>query len=579
MKISSNWTAIVVMLMAPLVACTGYDVAPDNEFERRDGSGGSGSDYDETGGRNGSSGNGGSETDNDAGEAQDAENSVDATVVPVDELPWPRQTSALPSCNQWGDFEEPDIEPASGDIYLDLSATLQPVGVDERVLIQVRTAGRTVVDTTVNSAVSLDVGTDAIVVETSDIVGGRGEAVVRFQTPGRHTLSASIAGDPRVGTAEVMAYETQLPIWSMAIDEVEFDKILVNTWQRVKVWAQLTVEGEAYETEVRIHGGSSRGYDKLSFRFDLGPDLMLPDTHDHLILRGEWNDKTMLRNYLGLEVFRNLTWVSASNAEMVHFRINQRYYGVLWRVERIGGDFLRLRGMNNETGVMYEADPDSSKCWTPGGSMLPLDSLEEYQCVYDQKKGEVEYTDLIEFIEETLQLPDSEFAEVIDQVVDVDEYLAYMAVMGVIQNYDHTKKNYYLYRDPYAEDDRWIVIPWDLELTFGHLWTEENDVLDEGIFTNEPVIAGICPGFCNQLTTRIYEIPEYQDRFYEMVDYIVENGFTEDFINERIDNVICRATPDILADPLKRSPNDEYLDRVDEIRLFVKERRAYIQGL
>jgi hypothetical protein len=578
MKISSNWIATTVLLVTPWVACTGYDVAPENEFERPDGSSGNAGETDETGGRTGSSGHGGSGSENDAGASEDAGNSADATMVAVDELPWPKNTSELPACDPWGDFEQPDIEPASGDIYLDLSATMQPVMVDERVLIQVRNAGTTVVDTTVNSAFTLDVGTDATVVEMSDIVGGRGEALVRFQRPGRYSLSASIVGDPRVGTAEVMAYETQLPIWSMAIDEIEFDKILVNTWQRVKVPAELTVEGDAYETEVRIHGGSSRGYDKLSFRFDLGPDLMLPDTHDHIILRSEWNDKTMLRNFLSLEVFRNTTWVPAPKAEIVHFRINQRYYGVLWHVERIGGDFLRLRGMNNETGVMYEADPPS-ECWTPGGGLVPLDSLETYQCVYDQKKGEVEYTDLIEFIEETLQLPDSEFVEVIDQVVNIDEYLAYMAVMGVIQNHDHVKKNYYLFRDPYADDDRWIVIPWDLELTFGHLWTEENDVLDEGIFTNEPVIVGICPGFCNQLTTRIYETPKYQERFYEMVDYIVENGFTEKFIDERIDNVICRATPDILADPLKRAENDEYLDRIDEIRLFVEQRRAYIQGM
>ncbi|MBN1654165.1 MAG: CotH kinase family protein [Deltaproteobacteria bacterium] len=578
---SPTWT--MLMMVAPLLACTGYDVEPESEFDERDGSSATGGDDEqEKGGGGANSGNRGgsgaqSDPETDAGTASDASDRVDSAAVPVDELPWPSSLSELPSCAPWGDFEMPEIEPPQGDIFLNLSAPLQPVDVDERIEIEVRAAGTTAVDTAVSGAFSLDPGPEAIVVEQSELAGGRGEAVVRFQRPGLYTLHASIAGDERTGTAEVTAYRSQLPLWSMEIKEIDLDKLLVNTWQRVTVPALITIQGETYETEVRIHGGSSRGYDKLSFRFDLGPDLVLPDTTDHIILRGEWNDKTMLRNYLSLELFRNATWVPASNAEIVHFRINQRYYGVLWHVERIGGDFLRLRGMNNETGAMYEADPPLD-CWNPGGGLVPLDSLETYQCVYDQKKGEIEYDDLIELIEKTLQLPDSQFAEVIDQEVNVDEYLAYMAVMGVIQNQDHVKKNYYLYRDPEARDKRWIVIPWDLELTFGHLWTEENDVLDEGIFANEPAIVGLCPGFCNQLTSRIYEIPKYQQRFYEFIDHIVENSFTEEFVDQRIDNVICRATPDILADPHKRAHDDEYLDRVDEIREFVVKRRAYLQG-
>lgn len=501
----------------------------------------------------------------------------DGAEVPVAELPWPEPDNELPPCDPWGDFEEPEVAPAAGAIYLDLSATMQPVMVDERILVEVRTAEMGPVDTTLHTTFELDAGADATVVGKVDIVGGRGEAVVRFHKPGRHVLSASLPGDARTGTAEVVAYRSQLPVWSMSIAQIDLDRMLVDVRQRIKVEAELAVAGESYETQVRLHGGSSRGYEKLSFRFDLGEGLMLPDTHDHIIVRSEWNDKAMLRNHLGLELFRNATWLPTPNAEPVHFRINQRYYGVMWRVERIGGDFLRLRGLNKDTASMYEADPPR-ECWVPGGGLVPLESFEEYQCVYDQKKGELEYADLIELIEETLQLPDPEFAEVIDQVVNVDAYLVYMAVMGLIQNRDQVKKNYYLYRDPSAVDDRWIVLPWDLDLSFGHLWTEENDVLDEGLFTMEPVVAGLCPGFCNQLTSRIYGVPRFERRFYEILKHIAQESFTEDFFDARIDNFICRATPDILADPLKRADNAEYLDRVDEIRLFVKQRRAYALG-
>lgn len=558
---------LLLTVAAPIAACTGYEDSPKSEFDNPDGGDGS--------------------VDKKTG-AVPRDGSVDekTATVPLDELPWPRQTTQLPSCTSWGTFKEPELQPPQGDVYLDLSARLQPVGVDERIAIKVRSAGTSVTDTGVNGALSLDVGNGATVLETANLVGGKGEAVVRFLEPGLHTVRASIDGDTRTGSVQVMAYQTQLPVWSMTITENDLDQLMADPWQNVTVPAVITVEGEAYVTEVRLHGGSSRDFKKHSFRFDLGPTLALSDTSDHIVLRSEWNDKTMLRNFLSQEVFRNASWVPAPNTEIIHFRINRRYYGVMWHAERIDGDFLRRRGLNNDTGAMYESDPPA-ECWNPGGGLYPLNSLATYQCVYDQKKGDVEYKDLIELIEETLQLPDSEFIDVIDQVVNVDEYLVYMAVMAVIQNLDHVKKNFYLYRDPYGKDKRWMVFPWDLELTLGHLWTEENDVLDETIFADKPLVPERCPwpgkigdtAFCNQLMTRIYLIPKYQHRFEEFVDFIIENSFTEKLIGDRIDSVICRATPDILADSMKRASNNEYLDRVEEIRQFVRQRRAFIQSL
>jgi hypothetical protein len=50
-------------------------------------------------------------------------------------------------------------------------------------------------------------------------------------------------------------------------------------------------------------------------------------------------------------------------------------------VERIGGDFLRIRGLNNRTGSMYEAAPES-ECFTPGGNLIPLASDDDYRCAY-----------------------------------------------------------------------------------------------------------------------------------------------------------------------------------------------------
>jgi spore coat protein H len=576
MKTVRGYSAILYFSIFSMFSCTGTSTSDfiDSDFD----------DTDSVGDNTATDTESGFDSDSKAApQDSDGEDTAwkDLINLPIEDLPWPDEVTALPTCTSDSDgFSETIASSVSGRVRLSISAPLQPVGVNEQIEVTVYYADADERDTTADGTLVVVSEPQVDLIDVTDVTAGRAALVIRFREPGPHTLSVSFAeqdADDRSGAVEVTAYETQLPIWEMSIDESDFATIKSNPYERIKVPAVLSVNGVAFDTEVRLHGGSSRDYPKKSFRFDLGPDLMLEDTHDHIILRAEWNDKSMLRNYLGLEMFRNASWIHTPKAEMVHFRINEQYYGVMWHVERIGGDFLRVRGLNNETGSMYEADP-SSICWTPGGDLTPVDSLDTYECIYDHKKGDIPYHDLIDLIENTLQLSDDDFEVAINEVLDVNEYLVYMAIMAVIQNHDHIKKNYFLYRDPDALDDRWVVFPWDLELTFGHLWSEEDGVLDEDIVTDSPLDEGICPGFCNQLMTRLYNTPKFQERFYELGEYVLSTTFNRDFIDERIDNLLCRAAPDLMVDSRKRADNSEYLSRVDEIRYFVDERRAFILG-
>ncbi len=54
--------------------------------------------------------------------------------------------------------------------------------------------------------------------------------------------------------------------------------------------------------------------------------------------------------------------------------------------------------------------------------------------------------------------------------------------------------------------------------------------------------------------------------------------FNREFIDGRIDNLLCHAAPVLMADGRKRADNSEYPSRVDEIRNFVEERRSFILG-
>lgn len=496
--------------------------------------------------------------------------------------PFPTEWTELPPCDpDPNGFDDPVIDAASGLVFMDLASPWQPVGEPKHVRIEIRQVGTGDLDSAATGEVVLAMGPGATVVSQTPIAAGIVDAVMRFDQQGLHDISATLTVGGRTGTAQVFAYESQLPIWNMEVDEAELEAIADDPKSGVKIPMMVTIDGDLYTGTVRLHGGSSRYYRKPSWRLDFDSGQKLPDGSNHIVLRAEWADKTMLRNYLGLEVFRNMTWLPTPGAEIVHFRINGRYYGAMWHVDRIDADFLRRHDMPAD-GSLYEADPSGSDYYLPGGNLTPLASMEAYRETYQHHKGPHDYDDLLELIEIVLGADEGPFREVIEKIVKVDDYLVYLAVLAVIQDQDHVRKNYYLHRDANGPDDRWRVLPWDLDLSFGHLWTEQNDILDEQIFTDGSLYVGQrVPqhDYFNELMNRLWSVPELDARFRDYVSYISGEVYDTDFLDQRIDNVLCRAAPELLSDEKKRATNQEYLGRVDEIRTFAGVRRAFVESV
>jgi hypothetical protein len=509
-----------------------------------------------------------------------AASSEEPDYVPLlrsDAIRWPSIRTPLPPCDAaQAAYFAASVSPPAGSIAFLPGTVHEPVGHDVRIDIEVRSTQTGELDTAARGPLTFELGPDVAMSAPSLVAGGKARTVVRLAAPGLHRMRAFLE-DGRSGVVEIMGYETKLPVWELTGDDDQLATVMAKPGEDLRTQVVLTLENVAYPASVRLHGGSSRYYPKQSLRIDLAPGVTLPDGSDNLILRSEWNDKTLLRNFLAVESFRNGTWLPTFGVEHVHLRINQRYYGVMLHTQRIDRDFLRQHGLST-TASLYEADPPLEAS-VPGGNLTPL-SREKYPIVYQHHAGTVPYDDLIELIEAKLTLPEKDFVRAIEGTIAAEDYLAYLAAMAVIQNHDHIRKNYYLYRDA-STDTRWRVFPWDLDLSWGHLYTDEADVRDERIFTNENLFFGEkvpTHDFYNQLLTRTLAVPSYRTAFAEFVQYIAANVLDEAFVNGRIENVLCRASPDILADTKKRATNDEYLARVDEIRQFVRDRRSFIQA-
>lgn len=511
--------------------------------------------------------------DPDAGMSPSDAASVSPDAYAEPNTRWPTSTEELPNCAPELPFVPPTVAVPTGKVQLSVSSFMQPTGVDERVLVTVLEANSDDVDADLAAVFeSVTVSGDAQIVESQAVSQGQSEILVRFAQPGLHTITASLS-DGRTGNVEVMAYETRLPVLELTMPQDDFNLLVDQPFTRHQLDASLGEDGVDHPTLVRVHGGSSREYPKKSFRFDLGPGETLENGRDHIILRAEWNDKSMLRNYLALELFRQGTWLPTPKAAMVHFRVNGRYYGVMWQVDRVDADLLAEFGLSRD-GVLLK--PELEGDYRSFDMMEPLDSPLDYEAVFGIRKGEqhgVFPADIQSLVEDVLTIEDNEaFVQSAEEVVDTESVLVWMAANSVVQNADHIKKNHYIYRDPDG-DVRWRYLPWDFELTLGHHWSEENETLEEFIYVGTGIYEGKCPGYCNRMMSRLWDVPAYEEMYFSQIQYLLDHTFRSDFFAERIDNALCLGTMDILADPNKRANNEEYISRVDEIRDFVVDQR------
>lgn len=499
-----------------------------------------------------------------------------ADVSSPDAAPWPDATdTSMPSCTPWSDaWVLPDVAVPEAPVTLEPSAALQPLGELETVEVTALTADKKR-DDTAEGALKVSADADVEVVSAEDMKAGRANVQVRVKTAGAHTLTVTLP-DGRTGQARLWGFATQLPVWTLTVDPADLAEVVANPLERIWAKVSLTRGGKTFQGKMRLHGGSSRTFKKKSFRLNLDDDAALPDGRRKVILRAEFADKALVRNHLAYDLLRHATWLPACETTYVHLRINGRFYGVMVHTERVDKDYLSARGLNPK-GSLYEADPPFAMS-VPGGNLTPVEDPQDYRLLYQRHAGELAYADLIELIEVVLQLPDAEFEAHVDRIIKVDDVLVFLAFNAVIQNQDFVKKNYYLYRDPTVADSRWTVLPWDLDLSLGHLWTEEGDVLDEQIFHDGDPYVGRNVGhsFYNQLVERVLGVPRLRKRFRSFVQHLVDGRFHPDFLSPRIDRALCRMQPDLLADQKKRAKNEEVPQRVQEVKDFVTARRVWL---
>lgn len=253
--------------------------------------------------------------------------------------------------------------------------------------------------------------------------------------------------------------------------------------------AEVFYEGiEWYRVGVRFKGNSSlqsswrNGILKLSFKLDFDEyedDYPQIDNQrfygfKKFSLKNNYDDKSMLREKVATDVFRNAGLVASHTAFYtlyVDHGDGPQYFGLYTLVEEVDGSVLDTQ-FSDDDGNLYKPDGDAAS--------FAAGTFDEDEYVKKTNEDDADFSDvqsLLAAINDDIRTTDAAtWRSNLETIFDTDVFLKYLAVNTVVQNWDtygRMTHNYYLYNDSDTNKLTWI--PWD-----------NNEALQEGKMGGSP---------------------------------------------------------------------------------------------
>lgn len=269
---------------------------------------------------------------------------------------------------------------------------------------------------------------------------------------------------------------------------------------------------------------------------------------DKLVLNNNYSDPSFMREYLHYEALRSI----GLNAPLVTFAnlyINGELYGFYTAVEAVDDSYMERNFGEDmlEEGTLYD---------TEAGTTLQYSEDSDYGTISLDAGKDDDKASLKNFIKVLNEMPAGERGD-IEQVLDVDSALKYIAANVVFGNYDSYNgdkaQNFELFGD---KDGKFTVIPWDFNMSFngytggqgmspGATGTSSNSNA-----TNVSLDAPVLGVSMTQrpLINNLLQVAEYKEKYLsyvsELVDYMSD-------IEQKITGLADFIRPCVEADPTK----------------------------
>jgi hypothetical protein len=387
----------------------------------------------------------------------------------------------------------------------------------------------------------------------------------RSSSPNPHRLSQKEFYEPAV--VQTVYLDIADDAWQRMIDALP-KRIYVPATFR---WRDIKVE----QVAVRFKGNSSSQPEQQHKRSFLVKFNEFEDEHRFLGLRRVSFDNgiqfgSLFSEPIVTEILLDLG-VKSHRANYARLYLNGEFHGIYVNVERIDETFVE-QFLPDRTGSLFKVDNGG-----PGGNLQFIgDDPEEYRKVFELKSetAEEDLKELVEFIR-TVNRPLEDGGENdLAAALDLDSFFKVMPVMLFAGAFDQltgwNPHNYYLYRD--REQDKWLYMPWDLDVGFSDIAFEHIQVLADW-----NAAWPLPEGRQRPLLERIVSDPVLLERYRASATAVLEKYFEPDSLSRRFDAKYALIKEDLARDPFPQkrvtSPWDEDYSSILEFqKKFVRKR-------
>ncbi|MHA0856868.1 CotH kinase family protein [Paenibacillus sp. CMAA1364] len=325
---------------------------------------------------------------------------------------------------------------------------------------------------------------------------------------------------------------------------------------------------------ISIRGKSTIRAKQKSFKIKLYDDAGLWRDQKTINLVKHAFDSTRMRNKLSFDYFKLVPDFTSLRTQFVHLYVkdqtsgkNAKFvdYGLYTQIEQPNKTFLASHGLDSK-GHLYKA--------TSFEFLLYQDALKKTDDpTFDEDKfnqilevkGSHDHEKLLKMLQDinNVSLP---FDEVFDKHFDRDNFLTWMAVNILMDNYDTINQNFLLYSP--LNSNKWFFLPWDYDGGWG-----DSDSDEESSKRRAPWQRGISNYWGNTLQKRFFKNP---DNVQQLIDkmkalkLIINKERTSAFIDSYtpIVSEFVHRQPDLeeLSSPIKEFKKDlELMKNLPEI--------------
>ncbi|GGP63183.1 CotH kinase family protein [Shewanella saliphila] len=339
---------------------------------------------------------------------------------------------------------------------------------------------------------------------------------------------------------------------------------------------------EWYRVGIRFKGNSSlqtswqQGILKLAFKLDFDEyedDYPQIDNQrfygfKKFSLKNNYNDESMLREKVAADVFKD-AGLAVSHTGFYTLYVDHgdgpEYFGLYTLVEEVDDTVIDTQ-FSSDDGNLYKPEDD--------GAMFVEGSFNEDDFEKKTNEDDEDWSDIEALFsalhDDTYTSDRATWRTNLEAVFDVDVFLKYLAVNGIIQNWDTygiMPHNYYLYNDPDTSKLTWI--PWD-----------NNEALQDG---NQGGALALDFSDLNSsswpLISKLYADDVYREQYNEYILDVISDAFETNKMQANYNAysalVAPYATTEISGYTFLESTNDFY-NAIDELLEHAEDRATAV---